>query len=134
MANVATTHSSFWHPKRTVLLVATVFAALIGPLIAFASEHAFPAAAIRYVLIVGIALLVLAWCYFDAYEQDQPFGSGWRVAILMFGIVTLFIYLFKSRGLKNGAQSALLALTFCVGLVAIVFASAILFYVVFGIS
>ena len=134
MTHVATTHSSFWYPKRNVLLASIVFAALMGPLILFATEQAFPAAAIRYLLIIGIALLVLAWCYFDAYEQHQPFGSGWRVAILLFGVVALFIYLFKSRGLKNGARSALLALTFCLGLVAIVFASAVLFGLVFWVQ
>ena len=106
----------------------------MGPLIVFAAERAFPSPTIRYMLVIGIALLVLAWCYFDAYERREPFHASWRVGILLFGVVALFVYLFKSRGLKHGIRPALLALTFCIGLVAIMFASAFLFGLVFGLQ
>src|SRR5712671_1028025 len=92
---------SIWQPKRTVLRASAVFSAFVGPLIVLADENMFPFPIVRYVLLIGIALLVLAWCSFDANERHQPFYPWMRVMILLIGVFALFIHLFKSRGLKN---------------------------------
>jgi hypothetical protein len=79
MARAVTTHRlSSWQPKRTVLLASAAFSAFLGPLIILADEDLIPPRSIRYIVIIGIALLVLAWCYFDAYERRRPFDPWLR--------------------------------------------------------
>ena len=84
--------------------------------------------------MIGIALLVLAWCYFDAYERHQLFYPWLRIIILLFGVFALLIYLFKSRGLKHGARSAGLAVLFCVAMTGIALASALVFSAILGVE
>ena len=124
MAHVATRRSSAGHPKRTVLLATLIYAALTGPLLVLVSEEIF--GLVRFALLIGDALFVLAWCYYDAEERNEPFHSGWRIAIIIFGVLALFIYLFKSRGAKQGYRASLLALSFCICLALIMFATAAL--------
>jgi len=124
MSHVATRRSPVWQPKRTVLLATVIYAALTGPLLVLVSEEIL--GLVRFALLIGDALFVLAWCYFDAEERNKPFHSGWRIAIVVFGVLALFIYLFTSRGAKQGYRASLLALLFCICLAIIMFATAAL--------
>ena len=80
------------------------------------------------------ALLVLAWCYFDNLERHQPFHVWLRIVILFFGVFALFVYLFKSRGFKQGVRSSGMAVLTLVGLFMVLLASALVFGLVFGVD
>ena len=115
--------TSLSRSKRTVLLVAASFAAILGPLMVLSFEAVGNFRIVRFVSIVGISLLVLAWCYFDSLERHQPLYPRLRLVILIFGVFALFIYLFKSRGLKQGIVSSGIALLSLLGLVVIMLSS-----------
>lgn len=106
-----------------MLLVAGLFSAILGPLTVLSIETGDNFRLLRFVSIIGIALLVLAWCYFDSLERHQPLYPWLRIVILIFGVFALFIYLFKTRGLKQGVRSSGLALLSLLGLFAIVLSS-----------
>lgn len=52
--------------------------------------------------IIGFGVLTLGWCYYDSLERNKPLGAGFRILIALFGVLALFIYLIKSRGLCRG--------------------------------
>ena len=131
---ITNTHSLFWSPKRRVLLAAAAFSALIGALVIVLDESTPPFRIARVVSVICISLLVLAWCYFDSLERHQAFDSRFRVVILIFGLLALFIYLLKSRGLTQGMRSAGMALLFCGGMFVITLASAFVFASIFGVE
>ena len=118
--------------KRTVLLVAGVFSAILGPLMVLSIETGDNFRILRFVTIIGIALLVLAWCYFDSLERHEPLYPRLRLVILIFGVFALFIYLFKSRGLKQGMRASGMALLSLIGLVVIWLSSIIVCAVTFA--
>jgi hypothetical protein len=134
MAQSLTTQSSSWQPKRTVLVIAAVFAAVLGPLIVLPSETSPQFRIIRFASLICTSLLVLAWCYFDSIERRQPFYPWLRIVILIFGLFALFIYLFKSRGLKQGMRSSSLALLSLLGLFVILLATAFAAALIFGLN
>jgi cytochrome bd-type quinol oxidase subunit 2 len=134
MAQTLTTQSSSWKPKRTVLLVAALFSVALGPLIVLPNETSPQYRIIRFATLVCVSLLVLAWCYFDSLERHQSFYSWLRIVILIFGLFALFIYLFKSRGFKQGMRSSGIALLSLLGLFVILLASASAYALVFGID
>jgi hypothetical protein len=115
--------TSLSRSKRKVLLVAGVFSAILGLLTVLSIETGDNFRLLRFVSIIGIALLVLAWCYFDSLERHQPLYPWLRIVILIFGVFALFIYLFKTRDLKQGVRSSGLALLSLLGLFAIVLSS-----------
>jgi predicted ferric reductase len=117
-----------------VFLVAGLFSAALGPLIVLPSETSFQFRLVRLASTVCIALLVLAWCYFDSLERRQPFHAWLRILILFFGVFALFIYLFQSRGFKQGVRSSGMALLSLAGLFAVLLASAIVSGLVFGVD
>ena len=130
---MAQTLTSLRGPKRTVLLVAGVFSALLGALIVLPAE-AGHLPLIRLTFIIGISLLVLAWCHFDSVERHQSIYPWLRIVIVFFGLFALFIYLFKSRGFKQGMRSSGLALLSLSGLFAILLSSSLLCALVFDIE
>lgn len=129
-----TGQTSFWQPKRKVLLIAGLFSAALGPLIVLPNENNFQFRIVRFVAIICISLLVLAWCYFDSLERRQSFYPWVRIVILIFGLFALFIYLFKSRGLKQGMRSSGMALLSLLGLFGISLASAFACALMFGLD
>jgi hypothetical protein len=60
---------------------------------------------LNFLTIIGFNLLIFAWCHYDAIERNESFGAGWRLLIVLLGIFALFIYLLKTRGLKQGLIS-----------------------------
>jgi uncharacterized protein YhhL (DUF1145 family) len=131
---ITNTHSPFLRPKRRVLFAAAGFSALIGALVIVLHESTPPFRIARVVSVICISLLVLAWCYFDSLERHQSFDSRFRVVILVFGLLALFIYLLKSRGLTQGMRSVGMALLFCAGMFVIMLPSAFVFASIFGVE
>jgi hypothetical protein len=68
-------------------------------------EKTSAAQLVDFLSIIGLNMLVFAWCHYDSLQRNQPFGKGWGFSILLFGSLALIIYLFKSRGFKQGAVS-----------------------------
>ena len=134
MSQALITQSSAWRPKRTVLIVAGLFSAALGALVVLPNETGFQFRVVRLVSMVCIALLVLAWCYFDSLERRQPFHAWLRIIILLFGVFALFVYLFQSRGFKQGVRSSGMALLSLAGLFALLFASALMSGLIFGVD
>ena len=134
MAHTLTTQSSSWKPKRTALLVAAVFSAALGPLIVLPNETSPQYRIIRFATLVCVSLLVLARCYFDSLERHQSFYPWLRIVILIFGLFALFIYLFKSRGFKQGVRSSGMALLSLLGFFVISLASAFACASIFGLD
>jgi hypothetical protein len=116
------------HPKRIVLLVAGLFSAILGLFIVVLQpgNHRI----IRLISLTCISLLVLAWCHFDSLERRQPLYPWLRGVILFLGLFALFVYLFKSRGLKQGLLSSGIALLSLSGLFVITQSSYFLFTVI----
>ena len=131
---ITNAQTSFWRPKRRVLLAAALFSALIGIFVILLDEASPPFRLARIVGVTCISLLVLAWCYFDSLERHQLFDSRFRVVILVFGLFALFVYLFKSRGLTQGMRSAGMALLFCAGMFMIMLGSAFVVAAIWGIE
>ena len=134
MAHTLTTQSSSWKPKRTVLLVAAVSSAALGPLIVLPSETSPQIRIIRFATLICVSLLVLAWCYFDSLERHQSFYPWLRIVILIFGLFALFIHLFISRGFKHGMRSSGMALLSLLGLFFILLTSAFACALIFGVD
>src|SRR5436190_18848204 len=120
----ANARTSFWQPKRIVLVASTLFAAALGPLSVFIVEGSRQGRIVDWLSILVIDLLILGWCYFDSVERNRTLGAWFRVLIVLFGIIALFVYLIKSRGIKHGLFSIGRALLFCVGMIVIMAASA----------
>ena len=59
----------------------------------------------------------MLWCSIDSAEHDEQLGTGWNIAIVIFGVFALIVYLFKTRGAKNGFQSLGWLLLFIIGLI-----------------
>ena len=119
--------------RRTVLLIAGLYSAISGLFIVLVQETGNQLPIIRLVSIICINLLVLAWCYFDSLERHRSLYPWLRTVIVIFGVFALFIYLFKSRGLKEGVRSSGMALLSLVGLVVVMLTSAIVSALVLGI-
>jgi xanthine/uracil permease len=131
---ITNTHSPILSPKRRVLLAAATFSALMGVLVIVLHEATPPFQVVRVVSVICISLLVLAWCYFDSHERHQSFESRFRLVIVVFGLLALFIYLLKSRGLTQGLRSVGMALLFCAGMLMIMLMSAFVFASIFGLE
>ena len=117
-----------------MLLIAALFSAALGPLIVLPTETSPQFRIIRFAALMCVSLLVLAWCYFDSLERHQSFYPWLRLVILIFGLFALFIYLFKSRGAKQGMRSSGMALLSLLGLFIILLASAFACGLIFGID
>lgn len=123
--------SDFSERKRNVLISAVVFSALLGPfrLISFYIDS--PRFITNFVSLFGLSVLILAWCYYDSLERGKVLRSRFRLLIVIFGPLALFIYLFKSRGFSQGIVSTGVALLVYVGLLLVMIVSALLVAVVF---
>jgi hypothetical protein len=134
MAQALTRQSISWRPKRTVLVVAALYSAVFGFLIVLPNETGPALLVIRLAFVICDSLLVLAWCYYDSFERHQSLYPWLRIVILIFGLFALFIYLFKSRGFKQGMRSSGMAVLYLLGLLAIMFASALASGLIFGLD
>jgi hypothetical protein len=106
MVTTLRTQPLTWRPKRTVLIVATLFSVASGALSVLPPQNSPQYLIFNFGGAVIIMLMVFAWCYFDSLERRSSLPTGLRILILFFGLLALFIYLFKSRGLKQGLRSS----------------------------
>lgn len=67
---------------------------------------------------VAIAALVASWCQVDARERGGTIGKLQFVAIILFALIALPVYLVRTRGVR-GFLSILLALLFYVLLIGV---------------
>lgn len=110
-------------PKSNVITAAAIFAALTAPISIIFAQGTWQNFVAELIFILGFSLLILRWCYLDRLERGHPLGSGFRVLIVFFGVIALFIYLIKSRGLKHGLRSVGEAFLVCVAIILIMFFS-----------
>lgn len=128
MAQILTRQSFRERPKHTVLLLAGLFSAILGLFFVLFDENSNDGV-VRLISFTCIAILVLAWCQFDSLERHQQLYPWLRLVIVVFGVFALFIYLFKSRGLKQGMRASGLALLSLLGFLVIMLLSAFLWTV-----
>ena len=128
MAQFLTRQSFRENPKYIVLLLAGLFSAILGLFFVLFDEGSNHGV-VRLVSFTCIAILVLAWCQFDSLERRQRLYPWLRWVIVVFGVFALFIYLFKSRGFKQGMRASGLALLSLSGLLVIMLLSAFLWAV-----
>jgi hypothetical protein len=57
---------------------------------------------VTLITTMAYGVAILWWCLVDARERNIPMGLGLRVVIVLFGIIALVYYLFKSRGMRQG--------------------------------
>ena len=128
MSQILTRRSLRERPKYTVLLFAGLFAAILGLFFVLFGENSNHGL-VRFITYACIGILVLAWCQFDSLERRQRLYPWLRWVIVIFGVFALFIYLFKSRGLKDGMRASGLALLSLSGLLVVMLLSAFLWAV-----
>jgi len=128
MSQILTRRTFRENPKYTVLLLAGLFSAILGLFFVLFEEDSNHGI-VRIVSFICIAILVLAWCQFDSLERRQRLYPWLRLVIVVFGVFALFIYLFKSRGLKKGMRASGLALLTLSGMIGIMLLSAFLWAV-----
>jgi hypothetical protein len=110
MEETSSAPSSRSQPKQTVLIVAGLYAVAIGPLEALADQRGPQAFVVRFASMIVIGCLILAWCHYDSMERRQSLGSWLRILVVLIGVPALLVYLFKSRGFKQGLRSSGIAL------------------------
>ncbi|HEY0319649.1 MAG TPA: hypothetical protein VGC66_01630 [Pyrinomonadaceae bacterium] len=126
--------SEYRQRKRRVLVAAAIFCALLAPVTVLFDKGGAQSRLLDFVTVIGFGILILSWCHYDSLERGKPFGSGFRVLVVLFGILALFVYLLKSRGFKQGLRSSGMALLVLLGMVLIMFVSGMVTALVFGIE
>src|SRR5687767_1512424 len=97
-------HSSIYTKnKRIVIIIGILLLILTSPLNLFFDGNILNI--LDFLTIIGINLIIFAWCHYDSLERNESFGAGWRLLIIFLGIFALFIYLLKTRGFKQGLAS-----------------------------
>jgi hypothetical protein len=120
--------------KRRVLVIAALFTALTAPSAILATEGSALWRMFDLISIFAYGVMVLGWCYYDSLERGQRLGAGFRLLIVIFGVPALFIYLFKSRGLRRGLRASGAALLVIFGLALILMVVAAFTALIFGIE
>jgi hypothetical protein len=99
-------------PKTHVLFVGIVLAILNVSVSSSTSSTSSLAADSRVtqqvlMLLFAVAFNVLTvfWCAFDSRERGETSGRYFTLAVVIFGVFTLFYYFFKTRGFKGGLIS-----------------------------
>jgi hypothetical protein len=120
--------------KRRILIAAAIFTALTTPSLILFDEGTPKARLFDIISVIGYGILVLGWCYYDGLERNKPIGAGFRILIVIFGGLALFVYLIKSRGFSQGLRSIGKALLVCAGMLVVMFVSAGATAVIFGVE
>jgi len=99
------TQPNYSRNKKIVIIIWAVLMIVTAPAPEIFGENSSIAVASFYLTAIGSNFLVFAWCHYDSLERNQTLGIGWRVLIIFLGIFALLIYLYKSRGFKQGLIS-----------------------------
>lgn len=94
--------NSYSRNKLIVIAVSVVLFIVTSPLLIVFGENNSVAQLINLLSAIFLNSLVFAWCYYDSLERNQSFGRGWKLAIVLFGVFALIVYLLKFRGFKHG--------------------------------
>jgi apolipoprotein N-acyltransferase len=115
MVQIESYGSSFQRPKQIVIAAAFVLSILIAPFYVLFPDGSAQSTAVRFGEMIGFSFLILAWCHYDALEQNKPLGGGFRILLVLFGIFGLFVYLLKRRGAKRGLLASAIAILLFIG-------------------
>lgn len=115
MAQIKSYGSSFQRPKQIVIVAAFVLSILIAPFYLLFPDGSAQSTTVRFAEMIGFGFLILSWCHYDALEQDNPLGGGFRILLVLFGILGLFVYLLKRRGVKRGLLASGIAILLFIG-------------------
>ena len=96
--------------KLTIIIAAFVFAVAMGPLDVVLTLGSLPSRIVSMIGWFGTSVLVFSWVYFDSRQRNRSITTNLRLLIVFLGIFGLWIYLMRSRGLKQGLISSLTAL------------------------
>ena len=120
--------------KPMVIIAAFVFAAAFGPLDVAMTLGSFPSRIISLVGWFGVSVLVFSWVYFDSRQRNRSITTNLRLLIVFLGLFGLWIYLIRSRGLKQGLISSLAALGLFAGMALVMILSGTLVLVLLDVS
>jgi len=115
MAQIKSYGSSFQRPKQIVIVAAFVLSILIAPFYILFPDGSAQSSVVRFAEMIGFGFLILAWCHYDSLEQTKPLGGGFRILLVLFGILGLFVYLLKTRGAKRGLLASGIAILLFIG-------------------
>jgi hypothetical protein len=97
-----TTSSDYRKNKRNVIIGAILFHILVTIVSLRFEGNSSIEQIILFVSMIGTGFCILLWCNLDSNERDEKLGAGFRFLLVLFGIFALIVYLFRSRGFKQG--------------------------------
>ena len=119
--------------KRIVVFVSVILPAILGPPLLLADGHSKTESLISFCLWIATSTLIVIWCYFDSLERHQRLPKFFRVATVVFGVITLFYYLIKTRGMKRGVVAMLKASGLVIGAFLLMIVTVAIFSAIFDI-
>jgi hypothetical protein len=119
-----------WNVMLAVLAI-TIFS-VIALGIAVNNEPLYNGIKLVATIAYGVAMLV--WCTVDSRERGIELGYGFRIFIVLLGVLALIFYLFKTRGLKGGFVSIGYAFLFFLATIFISSIVAMVFNVLTGVG
>lgn len=131
--NDGATQSRFQLYKRRIIIVAFVASAVAGPLAVAFPERSAQSRIVDIGSVIGFGILTLGWCFYDSLDRRGRLSPGFRVLIVIFGVVGLFIYLLKSRGFSRGLISVGIAILVVAGMLLVTTLSALVAEAIFGV-
>jgi apolipoprotein N-acyltransferase len=96
------TQSNVLKPKTHVLLIAIVLLILNTGFSNLTMETGGSQQILTLLFAVGFNVLTVFWCAFDSRERGEQLGRYFTLSVVVFGVLALFYYFFKTRGLKSG--------------------------------
>src|ERR1051325_7044918 len=87
--------------KRIVVIISVILPALMGPPLLPAAGHPQVEFLISFCLWIGNTTLMVVWCYWDSLQRHQRLPKFFRLASVLLGVIALYYYLVKSRGMKK---------------------------------
>jgi hypothetical protein len=104
-----TAEKKFFHGDEERILLVYVPLLLISSIF-FGSvfgEGYWLARVMELILVFGLCVCMYAWCRFDSDARGYDLHGKFVYAVVIFGHLALFYYLFRSRGFGGGALSIL---------------------------
>ena len=109
-----------------------IFSALIGLLLTLAAGNPKLERLLDVLLMLIFSFGIFAWCYHDSQRRGHKLGFAWRIFLIFFGWLGLFVYLFRSRGLFGGLRASALAILTLLAALMFMVASALVFTILSG--
>lgn len=103
---------------RRLLVVMAITAIVAGASTAIFGEDALS----LWSFVILVQMIV--WCHRDARARQFPLRRGLRLLLILFGVIGLPVYFFRSRGLAGGLRALLLLILFAAVLIVLCSGSA----------